>query len=125
GKTTTQDIEWIFGKFSEPHILSVGDHVLTLANPSTLTFLPGVITGVNGGKLQIRFCDGKMCHNVESYHCFGLSEKKYNSALQFYQRCKQKQDFDEHYISSDNEDSVSDISSFTVSSVGSNRKAVR
>lgn len=125
GKTTTQDIEWIFGKFSEPHILSVGDHVLTLANPSTLTFLPGVITGVNGGKLQIRFCDGKMCHNVESYHCFGLSEKKYNSALQFYQQCKQKQDFDEHYISSDNEDSVSDISSFTVSSVGSNRKAVR
>lgn len=60
GKTTTQDIEWIFGKFSEPHILSVGDHVLTLANPSTLTFLPGVITGVNGGKLQICFCDGKM-----------------------------------------------------------------
>ncbi|XP_018418316.1 PREDICTED: von Willebrand factor A domain-containing protein 3B [Nanorana parkeri] len=125
GKTTTQDIEWIFGKFSQPHILSVGDHVLTLANPSTFTFLPGVIIGVNGAKLQINFCDGRRCNNVESYHCFGLSEKKYNSAFQFYQQCKQRQDADKHYISSDTEDSLSDISSFTVSSVGSNRKAVR
>ncbi|XP_072258559.1 von Willebrand factor A domain-containing protein 3B [Pyxicephalus adspersus] len=125
GKTTTQDVEWIFGKFSRPHILNVGDHVLTLANPSTLTFLPGVITGVNGPKLQILFCDGKKCHNVESYHCFGLSEKKYNSALEFYRQCKQRQDADKHYISSDNEDSLSDISSFTISSVGSNRKSIR
>ncbi|KAM5180643.1 von Willebrand factor A domain-containing protein 3B [Mantella aurantiaca] len=125
GRTATQDIDWIFGKFSQPHILSVGDHVLTLANPSTLTFLPGVITDVNGAKLQICFCDGKMRHDVESYHCFGLSKEKYNSALQFYQQCKQRQGVANHYISSDNEDSLSDISSFTVSSVGSNRKVVR
>ncbi|KAM9320011.1 von Willebrand factor A domain-containing protein 3B [Gastrophryne carolinensis] len=126
GKTTVQGIEWIFGKFSPPHSLAVGDYVLTLADPATMTFLPGVITDVNGEKLQIHFADENRCHNVESHHCFGLSEKKYNSALQFYLQHKPTKDEAEHYISSDsedNEDSLTDISSFTVSSV--NNKASR
>ncbi|KAG9492315.1 hypothetical protein GDO78_000694 [Eleutherodactylus coqui] len=59
GTTAIQDKEWIFGKFSQPHVLNVGDRVLTLAHPSSLTFLPGIITAINGTKLQILFCNGK------------------------------------------------------------------
>ncbi|XP_075053819.1 von Willebrand factor A domain-containing protein 3B [Mixophyes fleayi] len=119
GKTAIQDIEWIFGKFSKPHVLNVGDHALSLAFPSTLTFLPGVITAVNGRKLQMLFCDGKSCENVEPHQCFGLSEKKYNSAVQFYHQQNQTGDSDEDHTASENEDSLSDISSFTVSSIDS------
>ncbi|XP_068124266.1 von Willebrand factor A domain-containing protein 3B isoform X2 [Hyperolius riggenbachi] len=125
GKTTIQDIEWIFGKFSAPHILSVGDHVLTLAYPSSLTFLPGVITNVIEGKLEIQLCNGKRCSKMESYHCFGLSEKKYNTAVQFYHERRGAQDQDELSLYSDNEDSLSDVSSFTVSSAATNRDTVR
>ncbi|XP_053563689.1 von Willebrand factor A domain-containing protein 3B [Bombina bombina] len=117
GRTMTQDIMWIFGKYSQPHLLKVGDYVLTLSSPAPLTFLPGVITGQNGTKLHIEFCDGKSCQNVESHHCFGLSVKKYNMAVQYYNQQKQRRE--EDGIVSDSEDSLSDISSVTLTSLDS------
>ncbi|XP_056411889.1 von Willebrand factor A domain-containing protein 3B isoform X2 [Hyla sarda] len=125
GTTAIQDMEWIFGKFSQPHVLNVGDHVLALAYPSSLTFLPGIISAINGIKLQIVFCNGKRCQDMEAHHCFGLSEKTYDSAVQLYYKNNQTVDSDEDHISSENEDSLSDISSFTVSSVESGRRSVR
>ncbi|KAG9492317.1 hypothetical protein GDO78_000694 [Eleutherodactylus coqui] len=121
GTTAIQDKEWIFGKFSQPHVLNVGDRVLTLAHPSSLTFLPGIITAINGTKLQILFCNGKRCQNIEAHHCFGLSEKIYDSAVKFYCEDNRTIDSDEDHISSENEDSHSDISSFTISSVDSEK----
>ncbi|XP_075708714.1 von Willebrand factor A domain-containing protein 3B isoform X2 [Rhinoderma darwinii] len=121
GTTTIQDMEWIFGKFSQPHLLNVGDHVLTLAYPSSLTFLPGIITAINGKNLQILFCNGKRCQNMEAHHCFGLSEKTYNNAIEFYYENNKIIGSDEDHIISENEDSLSDISSFTISSIDSEK----
>lgn len=125
GSTAIQEVGWIFGKFSQPHVLDVGDHVLTLAYPSSLTFLPGIITAINGKKLQIQFCDGKRCQNMEAHHCFGLSKKTYDNAVQLYYKKNQTIESDEDEISSENEDSLSDVSSFTVSSISSEKKNVR
>ncbi|XP_073520664.1 von Willebrand factor A domain-containing protein 3B isoform X2 [Phyllobates terribilis] len=122
GTTAVQDMEWIFGKFSKPHVLNVGDHVLTLAYPSSLTFLPGIVTVISGTMLQILFCNGKRCQNMEAHHCFGLSKKAYDDAVQFYYENNQAIDSDEDLIISANEDSRSDVSSFTISSVDTERK---
>ncbi|KAM4702020.1 von Willebrand factor A domain-containing protein 3B [Discoglossus pictus] len=119
GKTVTQDITWIFGKYSQPHVLSVGGHVLTLASSTSLTFLPGVITGYNGTKLQITFCNGKSCQNVEPHHCFGLSRNRFNMAVQHYHQQKTRREAQEVNSASDNEDSLSDISSVTITSIES------
>ncbi|XP_031752879.1 von Willebrand factor A domain-containing protein 3B isoform X2 [Xenopus tropicalis] len=117
GKTARQDIAWIFGKFSQPHVLKVGAHVLTLANPSSLTFLPGIITGYNGARLKVTFCNGNSCQNVEPPHCFGLSEKKFSMAVAFFHQ-QQNHEKDGSVVGSDteNEDSLSEISSITLSS---------
>ncbi|XP_071991810.1 von Willebrand factor A domain-containing protein 3B isoform X2 [Engystomops pustulosus] len=125
GTTAVQDKEWIFGKFSHPHVLNIGDPVLTLAYPSSLTFLPGVITGISGKKLQILLCNGKRCGNLEAHHCFGLSQKTYDSAVEFYYKNNQTVDSDEDHISSENEDALSDVSSFTISSIESEKKSVK
>ncbi|KAM3936128.1 von Willebrand factor A domain-containing protein 3B [Leptodactylus fuscus] len=122
GTTAVQDIEWIFGKFSPPHVLDVGDHVLTLAYPSSLTFLPGIITSINGTKLQILLCSGKRCQDMDAHHCFGISEKTYDNAVQSYCEKNWTIDSDEDGISPENEDSLSDISSFTISSIDSQKK---
>ncbi|MEE6470504.1 hypothetical protein FKM82_008988 [Ascaphus truei] len=121
GRTIVQDIAWIFGKFSQAHVLKVGDHILTLAHPSSLTFLPGVITGQNGTTLQIRFCNSKSCQSVEPHHCFGLSEDKFNMAVHFYSQQKQSREVYEDDATSDNEDSLSDISSVTITSIDSEK----
>ncbi|XP_077152982.1 von Willebrand factor A domain-containing protein 3B isoform X2 [Ranitomeya variabilis] len=125
GTTAVQDMEWIFGKFSEPHVLNVGDHVLTLAYPSSLTFLPGIVTAISGTMLQILFCNGKRCENMEAHHCFGLSEKRYDHAVQFYSESNQAIYSDEDLIISENEESLSDVSSFTISSVDTERKLLK
>ncbi|OCT95321.1 von Willebrand factor A domain-containing protein 3B [Xenopus laevis] len=116
GKTARQDIEWIFGKFSQPRVLKVGAHVLTLANPSSLTFLPGIITEYNGARLKVAFCNGKSCQNVEPPHCFGLSEKKFNLAVTFFHQQNHEKEGSEVGSDTENEDSLSEISSVTISS---------
>ncbi|XP_040281056.1 von Willebrand factor A domain-containing protein 3B [Bufo bufo] len=125
GTTAIQDKEWIFGKFSQPHVLNVGDHILTLAYPSSLTFLPGIITAINGKHLQILFCNGKRCQDMKAHHCFGISEKTYDNAVLFYCEKNQTIDCDGDVLSSENEDSLSDISSFTISSINSENKTFR
>ncbi|XP_053311966.1 von Willebrand factor A domain-containing protein 3B [Spea bombifrons] len=119
GSMAIQDIDWIFGKFSQPHVLDIGHHILTLASPSSLTFLPGVITGSSGKKLHVEFCNGKSCQSVESHHCFGLSESKFYSAVQFYHQHNQRRTTDGEDTISENEDSHSDISSITLTSTDS------
>ncbi|KAM4047349.1 von Willebrand factor A domain-containing protein 3B isoform 2-T2 [Anomaloglossus baeobatrachus] len=125
GTTAIQDMEWIFGKFSEPHVLNVGDHVLTLAYPSSLTFLPGIITAISGTMLQILFFNGKRCQNTEAHHCFGLSKKTYDEAVQFYYGNNQTVDSAEDLIISENEDSLSCVSSFTISTIDIERKLLK
>ncbi|KAM4795957.1 von Willebrand factor A domain-containing protein 3B [Rhinophrynus dorsalis] len=119
GKRVIQDIEWIFGKLSQPHVLNVGDHVLSLASPSTLTFLPGRITGHNGPNLKITFCNGQSSQSADPHQCFGLSEKKFNLAVQFFHQQNKKRDASEDDTNSENEDSLSDISSVTITSTDS------
>ncbi|KAM8977452.1 von Willebrand factor A domain-containing protein 3B [Pelodytes ibericus] len=121
GKTVIQDIKWIFGKFSKPHVLNVSAHVLTLASPSSLTFLPGIITELHGTKLHIEFCNGKSCQNVEPHHCFGLSESRFHDAVQFYQDNNGSDETSGDDTIYENEDSQSDISSITLTSVDSDR----
>ncbi|KAG8452170.1 hypothetical protein GDO86_004097 [Hymenochirus boettgeri] len=116
GKTARQDIEWIFGKFSQPHILKIGAHILTLATPSSLTFLPGTITGHNGAQLKVTFCNGERCQNVEPPHCFGLSDKKFTMAVNFFHQQNHERDDRENDINSEKLDSLSEISSVTITS---------
>lgn len=62
---------------------------------------------------------------MEAHHCFGLSKKTYDNAVQLYYKKNQTIESDEDEISSENEDSLSDVSSFTVSSISSEKKNVR
>ncbi|XP_029459172.1 von Willebrand factor A domain-containing protein 3B [Rhinatrema bivittatum] len=62
-----QNASGIFGKYSPSHVLYVGDHVLALAYPSSLTFLPGVIVGYSGTHLVVRFCNGESGRRSSSY----------------------------------------------------------
>nr|XP_015219502.1 PREDICTED: von Willebrand factor A domain-containing protein 3B isoform X2 [Lepisosteus oculatus] len=84
GTSTVQRKSFIFGKFSRSCKLAEGDFVLTLADPVSLIFLPGVIQGFIGTNLDVQFINGKRCQHVETHHCFWLSEEQFNIEVQMY-----------------------------------------
>ncbi|XP_041115955.1 von Willebrand factor A domain-containing protein 3B-like [Polyodon spathula] len=86
GSTAVQSAAFIFGKFTRSRTLTLGDRVLTLAEPASLTYLPGVIRGFNGTKLVVSFCSGKSGWHVEPQHCFWLSGEQFNEAVHMYNR---------------------------------------
>ena len=57
-KLQVQNSAMIFGAFTRRHRLAVGDHILAIANPVSLVYLPGLITGNAGEKLIVKLCDG-------------------------------------------------------------------
>ncbi|XP_043927748.1 von Willebrand factor A domain-containing protein 3B [Protopterus annectens] len=59
GKMAVQNASFIFGKFTRPHLLHVNDFVLTLANPTSLTYLPGIICACDDEKLVVKLCNSK------------------------------------------------------------------
>ena len=58
--TSTQNASCIFGALTKNHTLNVGDRVLAMADPETLTYLPGWITAKTKNKLSVKFCDGSL-----------------------------------------------------------------
>ncbi|KAJ8282512.1 hypothetical protein COCON_G00050310 [Conger conger] len=85
GSSAVQDREWIFGKWSRARTLGVGDYALALADPTSHTFLPGVVQGYTGTLLHIHFINGEI-QSVEAHHSFGLSEEQFNMAVHLYAR---------------------------------------
>ncbi|XP_058885475.1 von Willebrand factor A domain-containing protein 3B-like isoform X2 [Acipenser ruthenus] len=85
GSTAVQSAAFIFGRFTRSRTLTLGDRVLALAEPASLTYLPGVICGFNGTQLVVTFCNGKSQH-VEPQHCFWLSGDQFNEAVQMYNK---------------------------------------
>ncbi|XP_078514366.1 von Willebrand factor A domain-containing protein 3B [Lissotriton helveticus] len=114
GMTVVQKASWIFGKYSQPHILKAGGHVLALAYPSSLTFLPAVILGANGAKLLVRFCNGESSRHVEPHLCFGLSEEQFNEAAQLYHKLVSEIKSGRRESDSEHDDSTSDTSPVSV-----------
>ncbi|XP_039600619.1 von Willebrand factor A domain-containing protein 3B-like [Polypterus senegalus] len=115
GRTAIQNISFIFGRFSRIQNLTIGDFVLSLAHPSTLTFLPGVIQGTNeiDAKLIVDFCNGKRSQYVEPHLCFWLSEDQFHSAEQVYLEKSWGNQLNESELQSEDSGSVTDCSSFT------------
>nr|XP_033805407.1 von Willebrand factor A domain-containing protein 3B [Geotrypetes seraphini] len=118
-RLVVQKASGIFGKYSPRHALNVGAHVLALAHPSSLVFLPGIIVGYNGTQLVVRFCNGESCLHTEPCLCFGLSDEQFSRNVQmYYQRKKPAQEDN----TSDCEDSLSDISSISITSSESGKE---
>ncbi|KAK1167593.1 hypothetical protein AOXY_G10303 [Acipenser oxyrinchus oxyrinchus] len=86
GSSAVQSAAFIFGRFTRSRTLTLGDRVLALAEPASLTYLPGVIRGVNGTKLVVTFCNGKSSQHVEPQHSFRLSGDQFNEAVQMYNK---------------------------------------
>ena len=57
GQLSIQNASCIFGAFNKRHSLALGDKVLSISEAVHLMYLPGSVTGTNGDKLVIEFCD--------------------------------------------------------------------
>ena len=53
-----QHCKHIFGAFSRRQRYALGDYVLAMASAANMTYLPSKITGTEGGKLVVEFCNG-------------------------------------------------------------------
>ena len=53
-----QNSRHIFGSFTRRQKMALGDYVLAMVSESTMSYLPGKVTGVQGRKLTVEFCDG-------------------------------------------------------------------
>ncbi|XP_069492360.1 von Willebrand factor A domain-containing protein 3B [Ambystoma mexicanum] len=122
GGSVVQTASWIFGKYSQPRILKAGVHVLSLAHPSSLTFLPAVILDTNGAKLLVRFCNGERSRHVEPYLCFGLSEEQFNMAVQMYHQRISEIEARNGRSLSEGEESMSDSSAISITPSNSDKE---
>ncbi|KAK3738170.1 hypothetical protein QZH41_019678, partial [Actinostola sp. cb2023] len=81
-----QSTGYIFGAHTKRHPLSIGDRVLALADPATYVYVPGWITGSNGRRLVVKFCNGKSSSHVDPLQCFWLSRDYYDRVVEFYKK---------------------------------------
>ncbi|CAH1267973.1 VWA3A [Branchiostoma lanceolatum] len=79
-----QSSSCIFGAFTKRHALALGDRVLAVADPMALVYLPGWITGTNGQKLVVKFCNGTTSAHINPRQCFWLSQEYFDIAVSFW-----------------------------------------
>lgn len=60
GTSSMQSPVHMFGAFTRRHKLTLGERILALRDHEALTYLPGLITGIEGSNLKVQFCDGAM-----------------------------------------------------------------
>ncbi|XP_071510905.1 von Willebrand factor A domain-containing protein 3B-like [Diadema antillarum] len=79
-----QNSRHIFGSFTRRQKMALGDYILAMVGESTMSYLPGKVTGVSGNKLTVEFCDGSSFNTIDPVQCYRLPEAYYHEAAEFF-----------------------------------------
>ncbi|PVD34305.1 hypothetical protein C0Q70_05576 [Pomacea canaliculata] len=74
----------IFSARTRRRQLITGDHVLAIAVPELVVFLPGQIIRMNQNTYSVRFCDGQISDDVNPVFCYWLSQNYFDEASYFW-----------------------------------------
>ncbi|XP_028400268.1 von Willebrand factor A domain-containing protein 3B-like [Dendronephthya gigantea] len=83
GDTQVQSSSLIFGAHTKRHQLAIGDKVLALSDKAQGIYEPGLITGVKGKKLSVKFNRRKKASQVDPLQCFWLSSDYYDRTVEY------------------------------------------
>ncbi|XP_064636642.1 von Willebrand factor A domain-containing protein 3B-like isoform X2 [Lineus longissimus] len=84
GNLSVQTSAAIFGAFTKRRPLAIGDHVLAIADPVRLAYLPGTIRDISNKQLIVKFCDGSKRKDIDATQVFWLSQDYYEHAVAYY-----------------------------------------
>ncbi|CAB4013416.1 Hypothetical predicted protein, partial [Paramuricea clavata] len=83
GPCQVQSSSLIFGAHTKRHQLAIGDRVLALSDKAQGMYEPGLITGVKGKKLDVKFSSRKKSSQVDPLQCFWLSSDYYDRTVEY------------------------------------------